>query len=83
MNERLKIVWHDAKLERPDSSQEVLVTWMSPYGRRYGSVNYSKKYNRFNMFDSLNPDEVDVYADVDYWAYLPEYNKPYEAENEL
>ena len=78
--EQTIITRHDVEKEQPEKSGRYLVQYSKSGG--YAVIEYSKKYNLWNSFDSQSTrKEAKQYAiKIAYWWELPEV--PRETEDE-
>lgn len=87
MKKVTKIVWHDARIERPTDSGYYLT--ITPNGT-VADMEYSKVYDLFNAADAFDRDFVDRHCiDVLLWAYkdpidglVEQYREVSESEND-
>ena len=63
-------MWVNDSVRRPEKSGEYLVKYelLGPNGNwSYTKVNYSKKYDRWNFYDHMDPEEDSTSFEVDFW----------------
>lgn len=69
---KAKSIWHDARKERPEKSGMVII--YDSNGVSVMNVQYSKKYDAFNVLDTSRDDSTMIVANL--WTTYEELGLP-------